>query len=401
MTGKSNITLCLFTSSFPFGNGETFLETEIKILSQRFDKIFIFPAIKSNTKRIIPKNSKVIYLENNWKHKRLINFLKFGFSSLALVLYDFIKNRKLNNSFFLHMDLAMTTHYKAEKLKVIVNKNSDNFIFYSYWFESWATTLSILKKKKIINNFFSRAHGFDLFEERSKKGVTDNRAFQLNYVDKVFSVSKNGCDYLKKRYPKYKGKINYSYLGSHDNGIGPDTNKSTFINLISVSYIKPVKRLDLIIDSLMYCKQNIHWTHIGDGPDYDFIINKSTKLPSNIRVNFLGNLSNKEVLNNYQKNYYDVLINVSQSEGLPFSIVEAISFGIPVIATDVGGTSEIVNKKTGILIDKSFSPFQLAKTIDSLPENISIFNREVIRDYWLKNFFFSTNYNKFIDELIS
>ena len=154
MTGKSNITLCLFTSSFPFGNGETFLETEIKILSQRFEKIFIFPAIKSNSKRIIPKNSKVIYLENNWKHKRLINSIKFGFASLVLVLYDLIKNRKLNNSFFLHIDLAMTTHYKAEKLKNIVNKNSDNFIFYSYWFESWATTLSILKKKKLLIIFF-------------------------------------------------------------------------------------------------------------------------------------------------------------------------------------------------------------------------------------------------------
>jgi len=399
MTGKSNITLCLFTSSFPFGNGETFLETEIKILSQRFEKIFIFPAIKSNSKRIIPKNSKVIYLENNWKHKRLINSIKFGFASLVLVLYDLIKNRKLNNSFFLHIDLAMTTHYKAEKLKNIVNKNSDNFIFYSYWFESWATTLSILKKKKIVNNFFSRAHGFDLFEERSKNGVIENRAFQLKYVDKVFSVSKNGCDYLKKRYPKFKSKINYSYLGSYDNGIGPDTNKSNFINLISVSSIKPVKRLELIIESLMFCKQNIHWTHIGDGPDYDFVINESTNLPSNITLKFLGNLSNKEVLINYQKNYYDIFLNVSKSEGLPFSIVEAISFGIPVIATDVGGTNEIVNQTTGILIDKNFKPIQLAKIVDDFSLQNKKYSSEVIRNFWLENFHSEKNYNKFIKQL--
>ena len=401
MTGKSNITLCLFTSSYPYGNGETFIESEIEILSQRFDKIFIFPGNKRNIKRIIPENAKVVFLENNWKYNRLKNLIKFGFSSLGLVLYDLIKNRKLNNSFSLHFDIAMTIHYKAENLKVFVNKKSEKFIFYTYWFESWATILSVLKKNKIINNFFSRAHGFDLFEKRSKKRVIDNRVFQLKYVAKVFSVSKIGCDYLKKKYPYFCNKISYSYLGSYDNGLGPTTTKIKSTSLISVSTIKSVKRLDLIIDSLMYCKQNIHWTHIGDGPDYDFIINKSTKLPSNIRVNFLGNLSNKEVLNNYLKNYYDVFINVSQSEGLPFSIVEAISFGIPVIATDVGGTSEIVNKKTGILIEKSFSPFQLAKTIDSLPENISIFNREVIRNYWFKNFFFSTNYNKFVDELIS
>lgn len=204
---------------------------------------------------------------------------------------------------------------------------------------------------------------------------------------------------MKKRYPKFKSKINYSYLGSYDNGIGPDTNKSNFINLISVSSIKPVKRLELIIESLMFCKQNIHWTHIGDGPDYDFVINESTNLPSNITLKFLGNLSNKEVLINYQKNYYDIFLNVSKSEGLPFSIVEAISFGIPVIATDVGGTNEIVNQTTGILIDKNFKPIQLAKIVDDFSLQNKKYSSEVIRNFWLENFHSEKNYNKFIKQL--
>ena len=64
----------------------------------------------------------------------------------------------------------------------------------------------------------------------------------------------------------------------------------------------------------------------------------------------MGKLSNKEVHDFYELNTVDLFINVSRSEGLPVSIMEAISYGIPVIATDVGGTSEIVSEKDGFLI---------------------------------------------------
>ena len=71
---------------------------------------------------------------------------------------------------------------------------------------------------------------------------------------------------------------------------------------------------------------------------------------------------------------------------MPFSIVEAISFGIPVIATDVGGTNEIVNQTTGILIDKNFKPIQLAKIVDDFSLQNKKYSSEVIRNFWLENF---------------
>ena len=49
------------------------------------------------------------------------------------------------------------------------------------------------------------------------KKIIENRFFQLEYVDKVFAVSKNGKDYLKeKKHPTYFDKIHYSYLGSNN-----------------------------------------------------------------------------------------------------------------------------------------------------------------------------------------
>ena len=46
MTGKKSENLCFFTSSFPYGYGETFIESEINYLAQSFNKIYLFPLCK-------------------------------------------------------------------------------------------------------------------------------------------------------------------------------------------------------------------------------------------------------------------------------------------------------------------------------------------------------------------
>jgi colanic acid/amylovoran biosynthesis glycosyltransferase len=64
--------------------------------------------------------------------------------------------------------------------------------------------------------------------------------------------------------------------------------------------------------------------------------------------------SNEEVIHFYKKEKPSLFINVSSSEGIPVSIMEAFSFGIPVIATNVGGTHEIViDNYNGILLKEN------------------------------------------------
>jgi glycosyltransferase involved in cell wall biosynthesis len=67
-------------------------------------------------------------------------------------------------------------------------------------------------------------------------------------------------------------------------------------------------------------------------------------------------------------NSVDLFLNVSTTEGVPVSIMEAFSAGIPVYATNVGGTSEIVNSGNGKLMDKDLTPEKLAHEIRSFNE---------------------------------
>ena len=60
-------------------------------------------------------------------------------------------------------------------------------------------------------------------------------------------------------------------------------------------------------------------------------------------------------------------MNVSESEGIPVSIMEASSFGIPVIATNVGGVGEIVeNGYNGLLLNKDFLNRDLSVCLKSI-----------------------------------
>ena len=105
----------------------------------------------------------------------------------------------------------------------------------------------------------------------------------------------------------------------------------------------------------------------------------------------------------YSHRPFDVFINVSGNEGLPVSIMEAASFGIPSIATDVCGTGEIVlNGKTGVLIPADFQNNLLAAAIKdfaliSRGEYIAL--RHNARKNWEENFRAKDNYSRFAQEI--
>ena len=100
----------------------------------------------------------------------------------------------------------------------------------------------------------------------------------------------------------------------------------------------------------------------------------------------------------------DLFINLSTSEGIPVSIMEAYSFGIPAIATNVGGTAELVSNKNGRLIDVTLDAIAIAKTIEeliSLPiTEFNLLKKEVYQTIEL-NFSIEKNYKHFYEMVLN
>ena len=108
-----------------------------------------------------------------------------------------------------------------------------------------------------------------------------------------------------------------------------------------------------------------------------------------VEIVFKGFVPNKEVELYYASNHVDLFINLSTIEGLPISIMEAISYGIPTIATDVGGTKEIVSKEVGMLLPQNISPKLVLESIQNFylkPEDERQQMRLSAYNYWKDNF---------------
>jgi glycosyltransferase involved in cell wall biosynthesis len=79
-------------------------------------------------------------------------------------------------------------------------------------------------------------------------------------------------------------------------------------------------------------------------------------------------------------------------------LIEAISMGIPVLATDVGGCREIAHAQTGLLVSSDPDPKELAAKVDAFlqsDQNTAHF-RAGVRRYWENHFRLEDNLLKFV-----
>ena len=247
-------------------------------------------------------------------------------------------------------------------------------------------------------------HRWDIYFEESKYGYLPLRKDIFKNLDSVVSISQDGINYLKSQLKFNTKSIKVSRLGVKKIGEFHKKVSKKFL-IVSCSNLIKVKQVHLIAESLSKIKNHeINWVHFGDGILMNEIINYCEKnLPKNIKVEFKGRVSNKEVVGFYIKNVPDLFINLSSSEGVPMSIMEAMSCSIPVIATNVGGTSEIVNNENGLLLKKSFEIGEVSKFIEKF-YTLKIKEKETLRknayETWSESFDASKNYNNFIKEFL-
>lgn len=398
--------LLLFTSSFPYGASETFLENELPYLAEAFEKVYIVTLSKANTRREVPSNVTVLSISEDFEQGyTAIKSIKYlDGATLKTFVQEYSKGITKVKSKSDFISYILRVNYKASLLEKLLTKYKipTNAVFYTYWFEEWATILAILKRKKIALTFHARVHGFDLFLERALNNYIPFRNLQFNQVATVSAVSKAGYNYLVEKHPDFTQKFSLHRLGVQDHGIGSYNSNSPAL-IVSCSNVVPIKRVHLIVEILSHFKLPVRWVHFGDGNLLQEVQLKASELPQHIRAEFRGRVTNKDIIQFYKENSVELFITTTESEGgSPVSIQEAISFGIPVVGTDVGGVPEIVNNQTGILLPESITAKDIALQIEdfiSLKSNNSDF-RAGVRGLWEENFKASTNFRKFIADIL-
>lgn len=396
--------LFIFTSQFPYGKAENFFENELPVLSGQFRHIHLVPLTSQVTgKRDTPSNVSVAPALNERMKLNSRTLFKSNFSLLFRILSTELRHCP-NKRFFLKkirhfVSLLIRGLHDAQEISKLLADNPTP-ILYSLWMNDWALALAILKTQGKIRGFVFRCGGFDIYDERHEGNYLPFRYFIYQQASGIFPNSVMGQTYLKNKkiFPE---KIRVKYLGTGNHGINELKGNPEDFTLVSCSNLIPLKRVHLIIEILKRVNFKLTWVHFGDGSCFQEIQTLIKTLPSTVTAELKGSVPNPDIIAFYKTVPVNLFITTSETEGLPVSIQEAISFGIPVIATRVGGIPEIVNEQTGFLIEKDFKVDQVAdliRTFKMSPKNEQVF-REGVRSFWKNHFNATDVYAYFAEEL--
>ncbi|MCX6296974.1 MAG: glycosyltransferase [Bacteroidetes bacterium] len=394
----------IISENYPFGKGEQFFEKEIFELSKYFDRIYLFPLASEGEMRAIPINVEVkLSLANANRKIATKTRLKNIFLLLTVFYFEFfyqakkkIALKKIRSSVSSFLQAKILSEVFMEN----VNSSYDNY-FYSFWMNDGALMFSILKYQNKISNFLFRVNGYDLFDERFEGGYIPFRYFNFRNAKKIVILSEEGLNYLKRKniFPE---KLVLNYYGIYDNGMNP-FDPSALFTIVSCSNMIPLKRVDKIIRTLMLISFPVNWIHFGDGELMEQMKELAKDLPQNIKYSFKGSVNNDIVIDTYKNKSVNMFIHLSNTEGLGLAIIEAQSFGIPAIATAVGGVVNVVNEETGILVALDTPLHKIASKINEFMkgEFNSPAHRLIIKQNWKCNFDAVTNYEKLAKIIIS
>jgi glycosyltransferase involved in cell wall biosynthesis len=305
---------------------------------------------------------------------------------MSLDYRDFLKVITQNGTLEVLINYQNALHKIQSLSKADLKAIEGEDLLVSFWFYDLHVPI-LLKKQGLIQRLISRSHRGDTYEGEIGVRNLFLRRFHLNAVDKLHPISLNAENFLKELYPAFSSKIQCMYLGSYryfaEYTLKRESTKKTFV---SCSWINNKKNVHIIPEILSNMDFDFHWYHFGSGPD-----EWQQKLMSAIDTNglaehftFMGNTKNEDIQQFYSANYVDALISVSSTEGVPVSFMEAMSYGIPVYATNVGGNSEIVNEQNGQLFPLSYGADEASKELlKLLGKNL---DRRNIISFWEKNF---------------
>lgn len=217
---------------------------------------------------------------------------------------------------------------------------------------TWERAFNSQKTSKFLEDFLHSPEG-----GTGVKWSLRVQKFVLNGVDRIIVPSRFLKDVLIKYYEVKPTKVQviYNSIDLNDCQISPPqgVQSSGRPQIITVGRLVSHKRIDKVIRTFKKLTEEYPQASleiIGDGPERGNLEVLSQKLQVSEQVRFLGRLTRQETLARLRA--ADIFILNSVYEGLPHLVIEAMACRVPVIATNIRGTNEVVEDgETGLLVE--------------------------------------------------
>ena len=357
----------------------------------------IFPPDIGGPATFVPKIAKYFQDELNYE----IEILTLSDNKNSNINDDFSVKRIDRNLPIIYRWLkTIFTIYKLGKNKDLIFVNG---------LGTEATIANIFLNKKIIRKIvgdpvWERAYSKAKISESFDEFQVKNYGFSISFQKKVrsFSIKKSDIVVTPSQHLKnfilnlgFKNKIEII-----NNGVFiPEENTNIFtndqINITIVSRLVSHKNIKKIIRAISDLNDPLIYLNIiGDGPELNQLQKISLESNNKDNIIFHGKLNRDDINHIFLKS--DIYIQASNYEGLPHSLLEAMSYGIPVLCTPVGECKEILgNEDRGYILDLPVSKNNIKSKIIEITGEKNIANKKGERgkDFINENYNLTNSFN--------
>jgi glycosyltransferase involved in cell wall biosynthesis len=338
--------LIIVTASYPFGVGEPFFAIELEALAKTFDMVAILPATaRSNIVRTVPENVKIMEPLLSSRRHDLLNILSAPVEATKCAI-------ELLPSRVGVWDILNAMRLRAALSNRLSELRKEEFdLVYVYWgFPFSAMVPMFISLARCVLRF----HGSDLWGNSGGRALRAGVTAHLAGVENIFFVSEMGKSVMRRALTSdLDHRLHVRYLGSSDLGVVSRTPYSVGLSIMTCAFLKVDKRLDRVAKVVNELSRSVPvtWTHVGGGDDA-LSANLLKLAGHRARTEFLGNVPHEEISELFHKCRPNLLMSMSNSEGLAINVLEAMSANVPIVSTDVGGMKEAVSDRVGILVEK-------------------------------------------------
>ena len=236
----------------------------------------------------------------------------------------------------------------------LIRQNPKSIIHFHHSNSLWlAPFIKLFRKNKILYTEHVLTNDYRPPNKISYLLYKIKYLINISFVNQIICVSNVVRNFLNQYFKIKLNKLVIIPNGTILPSKVPQKTNSHNYQITTVGAINWIKNYEDIIDIVNiivneYKLKNLKLTIIGDGGLKKKVMEQIEKYDLKNNVKLVGHLPLDEIYNNLKQT--DIYIQTSLSESFGLAILDALSYGLPVITYDVGAINELVNKDSGILI---------------------------------------------------
>lgn len=327
----------------------------------------------------------ILYIDGRF---RLSNWKEFGIRRYTVTGINYVGSFFLPSKMISWIGLRLFRELRSKQLDVVYKKATKLFgtpdVIYAHYMHNIAYAVSLKEK------FGVPLVGIEHWSNLNKDELTAKERYygEIAYTgaDKLIAVSDSLRGKILKHFGKESIVVN-NMVGEiffRNNSVVKHLGNCT--KLVSVGSLIHRKGFDLLIDALHSISNTLScWelNIVGDGQDKNTLVELANKYKLENHIHFLGKKNQQEIIDILKAS--DAFVLASRAETFGVVYVEALSLGLPVIATSCGGPEEFVHDGNGILIPTN-DVKALTTALYTMLDTVNSYDRVAIAEECQKRF---------------